>query len=304
MLKLIMLPLLALCFVFVALLAVAGCAICAFAMRDEARRTVELSAPVEGTAAFAAEMHNGSIAATGADTAEYTVTATVKARAGSEERARELAEATAVALVPGESGVRLDVDKPKTRMNESINVHIDAVLPRETALSFKTHNGGVSVAEMDGDVTVITHNGGVNASHLAGALDAETHNGGINCTNCTGGAELKTYNGGIDCREAAGDVTAVTHNGGVDVAYSEDAGPVKQIVLETHNGSISLDAPDDFAGAVDIRSSRGSVRTDLPILLESFDRRSIAGHIGEGDGMLRLKTRNGSIRAGQAEHGR
>lgn len=296
MLKLILLPVLALCLVIVATLAVAGCAICAFAMRSEAERTVELSAPAEGPAAFIVKTHNGSITARGAETDQYAVTATIKARAKSDERARSLIEATVVALGPDEDGMSVKIDKPKTAMNESISVHLDATLPRQAALLFETHNGGVSVADIDGDVNVLTHNGGIKAANLKGALAARTRNGGISGTDCAGASKLETHNGGITCRGALADIDAVTHNGGVDVTYAEGAGDVRRIVIETHNGGIKLKSPKGFSGEVDIRTSNGSVKTALPIILKSFDKRSITGTIGEGDGILKLNTHNGGIR--------
>lgn len=296
MLKLMLLPVFALCLMFVALLGVAGCAICAFAMRSEAERTVELSAPAEGAVALIVKTHNGSITARGAETDEYAVTATIKARARSDERARSLIDATAVALVPCDNGMSIRIDKPKTSMNESISVHLDATLPRESSLYFETHNGGVSVAGIDGEVNVLTHNGGIKAADLKGALTARTRNGGISSTDCAGTSKLETHNGGITCRGALADIDAVTHNGGVAVTYAEGAGDVRRIVLETHNGSIKLKSPKGFSGAVDIRTANGSLKSALPILLKSFDRRSITGTIGEGDGTLRLSTHNGGIR--------
>jgi len=56
-------------------------------------------------------------------------------------------------------------------------------------------------------------------------------------------------------------------------------------------------APPEFTGQVELATSHGSIKTDLPITVKGkISNKRIRGTIGEGNGMLRLKTSFGSIK--------
>ncbi|MGD2095779.1 MAG: DUF4097 family beta strand repeat-containing protein, partial [Phycisphaerales bacterium] len=79
--------------------------------------------------------------------------------------------------------------------------------------------------------------------------------------------------------------------------YSENAPPVCDISLITHNGSIELESPPNFSAEVNASTHNGSINTDLPITVKGkVSKRRLVGTIGTGEGKLRLETHNGSIR--------
>jgi DUF4097 and DUF4098 domain-containing protein YvlB len=87
-----------------------------------------------------------------------------------------------------------------------------------------------------------------------------------------------------------------THNGSVKAFYAENAPPVCDISIVTHNGSVNLTVPQNLSAKVDASTHNGSINTDLPITITGMvKKKKLSGTIGRGEGNLYLKTHNGSI---------
>jgi len=266
------------------LVVVAGCCInigCCGWNRAKYEREVQLSAPLAAGSLFAAETHNGSIAVTGADVTDCNVIATIKARAASEEEAKELAEKVKVKLEPFGNKLAVKIEKPAFMTNKSVSVNLNVTVPEHSDLELTTHNGAIRIANITGGVNGTTHNGKVIAEQVSG------------------GTELRSHNGRITCEEISGDVKLKTHNGRINAAYSPNASPVCSVSLITHNGGIEFTAPPNFSAAVEASTHNGSIKTELPIavtVVGKISKRKLTGTIGTGEGKLYLETYNGSIK--------
>jgi DUF4097 and DUF4098 domain-containing protein YvlB len=262
------------------LVAAAGCSINMGCLPQEKyQRTVQLSAPLSPGSSFAAQTHNGSITITGADVTDCNLTATIIARATTEEDAKKLAERTTIKLEPFGDKLTAKIDKPTFLMNQSVSVSLDVTLPNRTDLELTTHNGSIII------------------TNITGRLNGTTHNGKVIAEQISGTAELRTHNGSVICREVSGDTQLKTHNGNVKLYYSEAAPSLCNISLITYNGSIDLTTPSNFSGEVDASTHNGSIRTDLPItVVGKVSKSKLTGTIGAGRGKLHLETHNGSIR--------
>ena len=242
-------------------------------------RAVQLSAPLQEGSLFAAQTHNGSITVNGADVGECNLTATIVARAVTEEEAQRLAEQTQVSLEPSGNKLTAKIEKPYTRTNQSVSVSLDVTVPNHSDLQITTHNGAVEISNINGQIEGLTHNGKVSTTQVSGA------------------ANLQTHNGSVRCEEISGDVQLKTHNGSVKAYYHEAAPPVCNVSIVSHNGGIEFVAPPGFSAQVEASTHNGSVRTDLPIAVTGkVDKTKLTGTIGAGQGKLYLETHNGSIR--------
>jgi hypothetical protein len=245
-------------------------------MQAKYERTVQLSAPLSPGSTFEAKTHNGSITINGADVADCNMTATIVARAATDEEAQELAEKIKVTLVPSGKRLITKIDKPTRLINKSVSVSLDVEVPNQTDLELITHNGKVVLAD------------------ITGKINATTHNGKVTTENVTGTTALKTHNGSITCREISGDSQLSSHNGSVKAFYS---GAASSISMITHNGSIELATPPDYSAKVKASTNNGSINTDLPITVTGkVSKSKLTGTIGAGEGELFLETHNGSIR--------
>jgi DUF4097 and DUF4098 domain-containing protein YvlB len=239
---------------------------------------VEVSAPLAAGGSFAAKTHNGSITVTGADVTECRVTATIVARASSEEQAKKLAEQTRIRLEPDGSKLKTKIDKPHTGMNQSVGVSLDVTVPGQT------------------DAALATHNGRVEISDLTGRIDATTHNGKVMASRVVGTTKLRTHNGSVICEEISGDIQLRGYNGNVRAAYSRSAPPVCDVSIVTHNGSVEFAGPPHYSARADVSTRNGTISTELPItLLGKVSRTELHGTIGAGEGRLHLETNSGSV---------
>jgi len=262
------------------MVAIAGCCfnIGSCAMRAKYERTVQLSAPLSPGSSFAAQTHNGSITITGADVTDCNLTATITARAITEEDAKKSAERIKIKLEPWGDKLTAKIDKPTFRFNQSVSVSLDVTVPNNTDLELTTHNGAIII------------------TNITGRLNGTTHNGKVTTEQVSGTTELHTHNGSVICREISGDTQLKTHNGNVKVYYSEAAPSVCNISLITYNGGIDLATPSNFSGEVEASTHNGSIKTDLPItVVGKISKSKLTGKIGTGQGKLHLETHNGSI---------
>jgi hypothetical protein len=241
-------------------------------------RVVQLSEPMAQVRAFEAETHNGSITINGAAVNMCDVTATITARAESEEEAKKIADQTQVRLERSGNRLTARIEKPILIDNKYVGVAYDVTISQQVNLDLITHNGSVDITNTTGKVTTTTHNGRVTTQ------------------NVTGDHRLTTHNGRVECHNISGDVRLETHNGSVDVVYSNNAPPPGRMEIVTHNGGIDFTSPPNFSAQVEASTHNGSIHTALPItVVGEVSKRELRGTIGSGQGRLHLETHNGSI---------
>jgi DUF4097 and DUF4098 domain-containing protein YvlB len=126
------------------------------------------------------------------------------------------------------------------------------------------------------NVEVSNTNGRVQLKGVTGVLRVETTNGGIDVEHCAGSADLSTTNGAIEAELTSLD-------------------PQKPVKVETTNGHIMLALPSGVRATIDAETTNGSVKTDLPVTMQSSGRHSLRGTINGGGASVHLRTTNGGI---------
>lgn len=265
--------------------------------RAKYERIVHLSAPLPAGSLFEAQTHNGYITITGTDVADCNLTATITARANTEENAQKLAEEVKVELISSGNKLIAKIEKPELTRGESICVSLDITVPNQTSADLTAHNGALKIKNLTGQLNGTTHNGEVTAEKISGTAKLKTHNGRIACKEVAGNTQLQTHNNSVICEEVSGDINLLTHNGSAKAFYSTTAPSVCNVSIVTHNGDISLTAPPNFSAKVDASTHNGSIDTDLPITVTgNVTKNKLSGTIGTGEGELYLETHNGSIK--------
>ena len=248
-------------------------------MQAKYERTMQLSAPLSPGSAFEAQTHNGSITIKGADVTECSMTATIVARASTDEEAQELAEQVNVTLAPSGNRLVTKIDRPTQLVNKSVSVSLDIIVPNKT------------------DLGLVSHNGAIEISDIIGRIEATSHNGKVTGDKITGTAAFETHNGAIICDEISGNIKLTSHNGGIKAFYIDTAPAVCDISIVTYNGSIELKTPSNLSAKIDVSTHNGSINTDLPITVSGkISKSKLTGTIGAGEGQMHLETHNGSIR--------
>ncbi len=168
-------------------------------------------------------------------------------------------------------------------------------------IKLKTSSGRIklSIASF-GDCDLHTSYGSITVDEFEGdSIKLHSSSGSINVTDaCVKATNISTSYGHITCRQiTTADLTAKSGSGGIDITCSDSTPSDITANVVTSYGSIDFIAPQDFSGEVELGTSYGSVRTDLPVTITGqVSKKRIAGTIGQGKGKLYLKTSSGSIK--------
>ncbi len=202
---------------------------------------------------------NGGVSVEGWDRDVVEVRAKVWAHAGSAERAEEIARAVSIQS----RGGRVAAEGPEARRHEGWSVSFEVRVPRSTDLELDTHNGGITVAAVSGDIRFTAVNGGI---HLAGV---------------------------------GGDVHGETANGGLHVELSGDRWTGDGLDVTTRNGGIRLVVPEDYSAELTTGTVNGGIDVDFPVRVSGRIGRRLHTTLGEGGPPIRVMTTNGGVRVSQ-----
>jgi hypothetical protein len=126
-------------------------------------------------------------------------------------------------------------------------------------------------------------------------LDLEAHNGGLSVTGVSGRHELETHNGSLSLYEVGGDVRAQTQNGSLNVQLAGSRWDGAGLTAETHNGSVRLAVPQNYAARIETGTVNGRINTEIPITVSGQISRRMNFAIGGGGPPIRATTTNGSV---------
>jgi Toastrack DUF4097 len=202
--------------------------------------------------------NNGGIRVDGWDQNTIRVVAVVQANAREENRARAIAGGVQVQAAGG----RVSATGPDTERREWWSVSYRINVPRRNDLDLRANNGGVSIANVNGEIHFDTNNGGVKLTDLGGNVRGETH------------------------------------NGGVTVALSGNQWDGAGLDVETSNGGVTLSIPDGYNAQLETRTVNGGFKSDYPLTIqgELSPRRGINTTLGAGGAPVRVRTTNGGVK--------
>lgn len=175
----------------------------------------EMTVPASGTINVDGG-RNGGIKVTGEDRGDVLVRACVQTWGSTDEAARAVAKSIRI----NTSGT-IRAENADDAPDWSVSYQI--AIPRNTNLSLKAKNGGISISGIDATAEFETVNGGLHLSNLAGNVRGRTTNGGVHVdlagTSWKGtGLDLQTTNGGVHVTMAenyAARIETGTVNGGI-----------------------------------------------------------------------------------------
>lgn len=205
---------------------------------------------------------NGMIQVTpSADATTVEVVAERRARAASEEAARQELKAIRISEQATPTQVRLEVARGAEGMHfgrSSRTVTFRVKVPKNAAVRINTRNGEVRVSGLSGPVKADSTNGNIVGEELGGAVQASTTNG-----------DLKIH------------ATAVLPDG---------------IRLDTTNGSIDLRVPADARASITAHWVHGDFEARGLRPQGQTEGRRYEGTLNGGGPRIELHTTNGRIR--------
>ncbi|HYG79639.1 MAG TPA: DUF4097 family beta strand repeat-containing protein [Pyrinomonadaceae bacterium] len=182
---------------------------------------------------------NGGISVKGWERNDVLVRYRVQTQAPTQAEADNLASQIQLSTAGG----KIRAEGPEPRGNAHWDVSYEIFVPRQSSLSLRTHNGGISVSDVRGRVQFEATNGGVALKRLGGNVSGETVNGGL-AVELTGnnwdgeGLDVKTTNGGLSVsvpENYSARLETGTVNGGLNISPS-----IAQVTRETKRLSVDL----------------------------------------------------------------
>jgi DUF4097 and DUF4098 domain-containing protein YvlB len=198
---------------------------------------------------------NGGVSVEGWSGDAVRVQARVWANARTASRAEELAEDVRVHYDDGD----LSASGPEAGRRESWGVSWVVSVPFDTDLDLETHNGGISVSDVNGRIRFDALNGGV---HLEGV---------------------------------GGDVEGRTQNGGLHVELAGDRWQGVGLDVETVNGGVTVYVPSDYSAQLETGTVNGGIDVDFPVTVRGRIGRSLNVALGDGGATVRAVTTNGGV---------
>ena len=198
---------------------------------------------------------NGGVTVHGWDRAEMRVLAKIQTSAEDAADAKALASRITIDATDG----RLRAEGPSMGRRSSWSVSYEIWAPKQTNLNITTHNGGISVDDLDGRL------------------------------------DLGALNGGITLRSVAGDVRGETTNGPLTVDLDGERWRGTGLELRTTNGPVNLSIPQGYSARLETGTTNGGMRIDFPITIQGSIGRRISTQLGSGGPTVRAITTNGPV---------
>ena len=129
-----------------------------------------------------------------------------------------------------------------------------------------------------------------------------TVNGDVRIRDVRGEIRTNNVNGSTDLDGVGGVVSCNTVNGGVTVALASDAS-VDNVSLRSCNGRLRLAVPEETDARITAKTVNGGIRTDFEVMRSDrgWFNRSLQARLGDGTGMVHMRTVNGGIRIEQTD---
>jgi DUF4097 and DUF4098 domain-containing protein YvlB len=160
----------------------------------------------------------------------------------------------------------------------SHRVDIAIHMPRQGRVNLHTGDGGIELADFNGEMDLNSGDGGEEIHHVAGRLRAGTGDGHITADGRFDALNLKTGDGRLDVRATAGSQIA------------------DEWMLHTGDGSVDLELPDNIAADLYLHTGDGHIDVSLPMTTEGRTKpNDVHGKLNGGGKTISVQTGDGSI---------
>lgn len=199
---------------------------------------------------------NGGVSVKGWDQNQVFVRARVQANASTSEEAVALARQISIET----SGAKIHANGPESQKKQYWSVSFEVFVPRRADLSVETHNGGISISEVNGKI------------------------------------DFNATNGGVVLRKVGGAVRGSTTNGGLMVELTGDRWDGETLDVKTTNGGIMMSVPENYSAKLETGTVNGNISVDFPVTVQGKLNKQLAVNLGSGGATVKAMTTNGGVR--------
>lgn len=203
---------------------------------------------------------NGGVSIKGWDQGDVLVRARVQAAATSQSEADQLAKQIRIET----SGGKVFAVGPENRKDYQWNVSYEIFVPKRTDLSLESYNGGISIADVSGQI------------------------------------EFNAHNGGVVLKRVGGTVRGGTTNGGLVVELDGARWDGEELDVKTTNGGIVMSLPENYSAHLETGTVNGHLSIDFPVTVQGRISKELAVNLGDGGPTVRAMTTNGGVKIKRA----
>jgi DUF4097 and DUF4098 domain-containing protein YvlB len=199
---------------------------------------------------------NGGATVKGWLRSDVLVRARIEARGENEGAAAVLASQVSI----DSSGGEVRAMGPQSSNNSGWSVSYEIFVPQNTDLNLKSHNGGLTISDVRGQI------------------------------------RFDGTNGGVRLKRVAGDVSGATVNGGVQVELAGVAWDGRQLEVRTTNGGVTVAMPSTYSAHIQAETGMGGIHSDFPVMQDGNPRsRRLDFNLGSGGALIHIATGNGGV---------
>ena len=199
---------------------------------------------------------NGGVAVKGWDNGQILIRAQIQTGAPNAGEAEQLTRQVKIET----GGNKIYASGPENQKDYHWSVSYEVFVPRRSDLSLETHNGGISISEVNGRI------------------------------------DFNALNGGVVLRKCGGSVHGTTTNGGLVVELAGDHWDGETLDVRTTNGGVSMAVPENYSAHLQTGTVNGSISVDFPITVQGSLTKELAVNLGSGGATVKAMTTNGGVR--------
>ena len=199
---------------------------------------------------------NGGVAVKGWDNGQILIRAQIQTGAPNAGEAEQLARQVKIET----GGNKIYASGPENQKDYHWSVSYEVFVPRRSDLSLETHNGGISISEVNGRI------------------------------------DFNALNGGVVLRKCGGSVHGTTTNGGLVVELAGDHWDGETLDVRTTNGGVSMAVPENYSAHLQTGTVNGSISVDFPVTVQGSLTKELAVNLGSGGATVKAMTTNGGVR--------
>lgn len=133
-------------------------------------------------------------------------------------------------------------------------------------------------------------------------LDLKTHNGGMTISEVRGQIHFDVNKGGVHLKRVGGDVSGATVNGGIQVELAGNIWDGRQLDVSTRNGGVTVAMPSYYSAHLQAESGSGAIQSDFPMTLSgNIKPRRLDTNLGSGGPLIHVSTVNGQVKLKRAD---
>jgi hypothetical protein len=148
---------------------------------------------------------------------------------------------------------------PQSANNQWWSVSFEVFVPRSADLTVKTHNGGIAIADVRGNI------------------------------------EFDAVNGGVHLKNLGGDVEGRTKNGGLNIELSGNRWDGARLDARTTNGGINVSMPQAYSAHLETATVNGHINTDMEMTVHGSIGKNLTADVGSGGPTIHVETTNGGV---------